>query len=1101
MSKGESTLGIVVNTDGLKEAGQKLKDLSGDLKGIQQGTAEASKQCQKLGDDTAKAFDVAGKAAEALAQGEADLADQQQKLEDGIKGLKNAIESLPEQLQICSDEHNRRMKEAKEAAEKLKNEMGGLKDASEALSSVYDKVSSFRDSLVNAYKGLEDAREKLKFFSDSASEAENTIQNLSKAATDWQQSEQALTDSATSLIKEGLSTADLEGIVKAAVASKNDLNSTTQAFISASKGESEALKNLKENYKLNLDQLKEYGFTLDKTGAISAKTAEEQKRLASALSEIAKTQYNDAIIKQQETLAGAIAKMENALEKAKKTFGEALAPSVKALADALSSLVDAFNSLDPATQKTIAKMGALLGSITLAVAGIGKLVGIAISAKTAYAGMIAQISKMTGTLTTATTATATTATAVSSVGTAATTAAGSTSALGGAVTALLNPLNLLVVACGAVAYAMIDMYAQQQKIESARLDAESKTQTAYYQDIRQINKELEKQGLNWKDIGDKAKEARIVEILSKSKDGAQLLNKALNDTNQRLKETQSAIGRIDKQIEDRQTAKKWTERISKGLSYAGLDSTGIISEGLNWLSGDIGDTSGLEAERLKKLQQQAQLKREQGTLTKGTEAIKAEEARNARIAKFEEERKKQEEERQKAEENRANVLKEKLNDILESAKGLKPTDEGIERTNALLQTWVKIKDANTALITGNKELNKLWDRGYKALDDQLTKLVETWEAVEAKKRAEKVFGDLLQQENDLQGKSLLDQKAGLDSIIAAYNDILQHDKIITQNAEYRKQAEEAVKNLSAERLEIEEKIANLQKTAQQELRTAQEEGLKIETDLVKMQKEQADAKGNKAESQRLEKRLKELEARQKDIDARKDMEAYNAQKQEIIDKYAPKLKASEGTSAYGTYLSARQRELDNLEKNRSLQKQQAEWKIEQEEINRQKEAQEALNQGKQQETAQTVKASNSLDKLSKSADKASASLDKQAQNQNMNEWGGMKAKVQSGKPVEILETADTYNPQKWEWTPSYEMIKVMDQIKGINLPSVGTPMPKEMFSSKSAQYNTYTNNVTVNGIPAANQTVDSRQIALHAANLAETELSRKLSANGINNYC
>ena len=741
MAKGESTLGIKVEASGIEEAGQAIKGIADELKNVKQDTASAAKeidklgtanqktfeqavkQAQRLGEANSKAMQMAGDAVKALAQSEADLINQQNKVENGIEGLKNAIESLPEQLQICSDEHNKRMEEAQKAAEELKNEYGGLKGAAEALSSVYDKVSSFRDSLVNAYKGLEDAREKLKFFSDSASEAENTIQNLSQAATDWQQSEQALTSSATTLIKEGLSSSDLEGIVKAAVASRNDLSSATQTFISASKGEAEALKTLKDEYKLNLDGLKEYGFTLDKTGSISAKTAEEQKRLASALSEIAKNQYNDAIIKQQETLAGAISKMENAIDKAKKTFGEALAPSVKAMADALSALVDSFNSLDPATQKTVAKMGAMIGTITLAVAGIGKLVGIAISAKTAYAGMIAQIGKLTGTLTTATTATTTTATAVSSVGTAATGAAGSTSALGTAVTTLLNPLNLLVIACGAVAYALIDMYNNEQKIESARLDAESKTQTAYYQDIRKINEELRKQGLSWQDIGDKAKEARIVEILAKSKDGAQLLNKALNDTNQRLKETQSAIGRIDKQIEDRQTAKKWTERISKGLSYAGLDSTGIISAGLNELSGSLGDTSSLEAERLEKLQQQAQLKREQGTLTQGTSAIKAEEARQQRIAKFEEERKKLEEERQKQEQENANKLKEKLADVLEQARGLTPTDEGIEKTNALLQSYVKIKENNTALISNNKELNKLYEAGYKALDNQLTKLI------------------------------------------------------------------------------------------------------------------------------------------------------------------------------------------------------------------------------------------------------------------------------------------------------------------------------------------------------------------------------------------
>ena len=67
-------------------------------------------------------------------------------------------------------------------------------------------------------------------------------------------------------------------------------------------------------------------------------------------------------------------------------------------------------------------------------------------------------------------------------------------------------------------------------------------------------------------------------------------------------------------------------------------------------------------------------------------------------------------------------------------------------------------------------------------------------------------------------------------------------------------------------------------------------------------------------------------------------------------------------------------------------------------------------QVKASENIQTQKVSNSLDKLSESADKASASLDRKAQQENITEYGGIKAKVQTGKPVEILETPDTYNP-------------------------------------------------------------------------------------------
>ena len=70
------------------------------------------------------------------------------------------------------------------------------------------------------------------------------------------------------------------------------------------------------------------------------------------------------------------------------------------------------------------------------------------------------------------------------------------------------------------------------------------------------------------------------------------------------------------------------------------------------------------------------------------------------------------------------------------------------------------------------------------------------------------------------------------------------------------------------------------------------------------------------------------------------------------------------------------------------------------------------------------------------------------------------------------------------------------QSLGPILPAYGTPIPKELVGQPQ-YYNTYHNTVNVNGMPAANNTVDAQQITQHAANIATNDIAQRLAYNGV----
>lgn len=1102
-----AVLGIKVEADGADKAAEQIQQVEQRLSGMQAQAQEVSNEATKLAGSFERAMSQAADATKLLDDAEKALWTQQQRVMSGMAGLGEAIDDIRTKP-IIDDDNLKNLKEADEELDAVEEDLKDIAEEQAKWGELRDKIDGITDALkgyaqalADAYKPLEEARQKLKFFSSSAEEAEDNIRALTEAAVAWGQNKAELTEAAVELAKSDLDIkGNLEGIIKAAVASHNELGKTAETFAKAATGDAAALKELQEEYKLNTYQIKLYGVEVDKAGKVSAETADEQKRLAAALSDIARIQYGDAIAEQQATLAGSIENLERAIDNAKMTLGESVAPVIQRLTDLLSEAVNQFNKLSPEMQKGVSSLVVFTGSLLVGVAALAKMVtwlGTGLSVLESWATtLVAAAPKI------AETATATEA------------AAAGTGALAAKAAAATPVLLTLVGTYEAIAVELAIMYQREQQLKQAQLIKDSRIDVAYNHALRDINNELSKIGLKLSDINDKAKSKKIIEYLGDAKRSSLDLSTTLDALNAKLEQQKKLTEEQSKEIKRREAALKAYREGNAGVEssrwYGNLDyyNAKIDQEGLfgygSLKDGKYTDEAiNKEKEQLKVNQAIQEVYQSQvDILEKATKWRQEEAERTKRILENEKQVAQQKRERAERDRERSGSIKEQLANQLEQARGLTPTEAGVKRANELIEAYKRIGQQNEYFIGQQKELGKAYEQGLKSLEAQAAKLEKARVLAEQKAEAEKIFTAQAQAHDSLRGKSLEEQKQGLEAMVATYRRLLETDTALKDNAENRKKAESEIKKLTEERLGIEKQIADLQKTAAEKQRAAQLAAMEQEKARYEAEAQHYREMGKTAEAEAAQRRADETKAKI-------ERAQYEDKQQEIEDRYQPLLAQAKGNDAvYNRLLDAKSREMQNLSNQRQFERQRETWAKEEQQF---KVAQQQREQAQASRTAEVVqidRGTASLDKLATSADRAATAVDRQASAASTANYKGygVEARVENGQPVEIISREQSVARQSWaqqvyrsrrdywdslDWYAPLEAVRAQQAAMhpGPTLPAYGTPIPKGQVGTS---YTTY--NLQVNGQNAAGAgSVDYRQTVDASARLAAQAVTSKLN--------
>lgn len=1194
----ESVLGIKVAADGVSEAAQEINKLTDDLKGMEKQTAELGDAVKRMGEANETALQQSANAMSALqgAQGElwrsvdqqtaqlgaaADKqiahieetvrrvaqanAEAQKAAADTIAQLTDEEKALWAERQkmiVQTDTLQTSIRETTETTSDQRAEFRALSEEFDALGDDIEdankKIESFQqieetlggaiDALkdlgsaaIESFKALEDARDKLEFFQDSSAKTQETIRYIAKAAAEWGISATKLTAASTELAKGSLDVErTLEGVVKAAVASGNELEKTAETFAKAATGEKKALETLKEDYKLNLDALEKYGFKLQESGKIAADTEEKQRRLASALAEIARVQYDSAIAEQSESISGAMERLEATLDNIKSTFGEVMAPVVVSLNNFLSSLANSFNELDPGIKKIITDTTVLVGGFAVAAVATSKLITGGLALAETFKGLLAMLAaadvaeeihaSVTGTAATATEglavaegkATVATETltvaegkatgAAEGLAIANTQAAGAVKgAAAGAESAskgfgtMIGPIGIATTLLAGLTYEMIKLYEAEQIAAQQRLKIDSTAQVEYYKQVRSINEELRKTGKRWDEIHKATKKDELLQALKDVKKETVDWNKALEATQNQISSVKGQLKELDQSKQGQEGVKSWIEETMKPLFQlaAGPLGESLVKEITGFFFGfsDIEDKIQQKTEELVNLKKEANAAAELANKQNEEAAALAEKEKE-----FKKQAKEEEKQRLDAQKQRNAAIKEELAAVKDKAQGLEPTAAGISALKDIIADYEQIGQAHAKTITSQKELLKEYHKGAAALDNQLEKLEQQKKLNDEKAHTEKIITQMTAQRAELNGKSYAEQKEGIEQLIARYQELLQTDAAIRDNAQSRKQVESELTKLTAERLSLEEKIANLQRTAAEKLAAAQEKAQENTIKRLEAEKAHAEKMGDTKTAETL--------GRQIDVENAKLYKMQNAAADKKTRAELEKLiKDAAGTPAEKTLKQALSQSLANNREEYN-QKIEAQAMRQREEakaaVDAQKQAIEKATDAQTVETTATVKTAQSITTLGTAAEKTAARLNsgtgQTAPSAQAKAGAGTSsaadtqpAGIDMHKPAEPLPGFGVKAPQ--EYTIPYAATKELFSKNSWVLPSVGTPQTWQQIQDRSKHTETRTNNYTVNinAVKGGAQTVDEQRLIDLASKVADDKFKAEYEANSIFN--
>ena len=1116
MSDQVSALGIKVEAEGVEEAAKKIailsrhiNDAQEDVERAQQGVAElaaanaaaikeaqaeikdAQKGVKDLADANAAAIKDTDKAMIALKHSGRLFADGCAEMDERLAELKQQIVSIPDELPISTDEQTKELKNYGAAVQDVAGAMGGVADAAGA---AIGAIKNFQNSIIAAYRPLEQAQQQLKFFSDDAKKTTEIMAWLDDAANRWGQSTTTLTQVSTMLTRKNIDVKqNLETIVKLAAASSQDLMATAQTYVSALQGDEGALKSLDETYRISESDIKAYSVALDEAGKISGKTAKDQAALKAALDDIVNTKYGDAIAKQQETLAGSMQRMQTSVQNLKQTFGAVLAPAVTEMTNSMASVVGLFKKLPPDMQKGIVQLTVFGGTVAttalamtqLAMRG-AKVAQEILTVNAALAGSSNAMAGLSGA-----------AIAFKQVG-------------------LIGLFTTLSTTIGTVTNDIINLYNETEKLKGDEIKAETAAFYGFKNSTNDLNKALKETGLQLKDIGDAAAREKMVKFFADPTEHAVNLHKVVKDLGtaidydtKKAQELNEAIVRRQMQLEMYKSGNSVNPDGSVNQDYYNIKTE---IEGFGGYGGR--DISEIENEVLGNRQAlmltNQRLEKAKAAQQLAKDAIKTQEE----LRRLEQKKLKLDAdqlaikaEQDKKDQERAAAIRSQLEDITEDTKALTPTADGIAKVEAIAEAYMKVGRQNESFILSQKELTKSYQSGLKALAAQADALTAAKIAADQRAAAEKEFSASAAKQEELKSKSLKEQSAGIGEIISKYKELLAVNDAFKDNAENRKRAEEYIKTLTQQRLEIEEKIANLQLTAAQKLQAAEIKRQELVIQRLEAEKTHLTNQGKTAEAQQAEKDLAEAKKKLKEMQDARDIKAVTSEYQTLIDQ-------AKGTPAEKELRKALNLEIENIKTSSRQGADAAQWQAEDAATQKAKEeaeaAQKAEAEAKKTEASASDKTAQSIIVLGAAADKTAQKLNAKGTAAGSQPAApdaaapSTASAIDMHKPAQVLPGTN-FGPKKQEYQiPASEQLAAYRrqlEAGGMVLPSVGTPMTMQQVQnnqrSRESRVNNFAVNINMQKTGGA-ASVDEQRLVELAEKVSEKHFKEQFEANSIN---
>ena len=136
-------------------------------------------------------------------------------------------------------------------------------------------------------------------------------------------------------------------IEETATATGKSLPEVASIITKAMQGSSKAVLQMQNALAISTDDLAMYGAELNENGEISAKTAEQQEKLANAVKAFIENNYFGSLEKYAQTAAGSVDNLGSAIENFKVTWGSEWIKPLEDLRNIAAGIIDVINGLKP----------------------------------------------------------------------------------------------------------------------------------------------------------------------------------------------------------------------------------------------------------------------------------------------------------------------------------------------------------------------------------------------------------------------------------------------------------------------------------------------------------------------------------------------------------------------------------------------------------------------------------------------------------------------------------------------------------------------------------------------------------------------------------
>lgn len=224
----------------------------------------------------------------------------------------------------------------------------GLQAAIVGLTAAFNAVSGFYRDAGELNSVLEQTELRLSKMQGSAELTAASMEEIRKRSRESGTSLKDLAQAAEVVTRAGGDFKELaQYIEETATATGKSLPEVASIITKAMQGSSKAVLQMQNALAISTDDLAMYGAELNENGEISAKTAEQQEKLANAVKAFIENNYFGSLEKYAQTAAGSVDNLGSAIENFKVTWGSEWIKPLEYLRNIAAGIIDVINGLKP----------------------------------------------------------------------------------------------------------------------------------------------------------------------------------------------------------------------------------------------------------------------------------------------------------------------------------------------------------------------------------------------------------------------------------------------------------------------------------------------------------------------------------------------------------------------------------------------------------------------------------------------------------------------------------------------------------------------------------------------------------------------------------